>query len=193
MTRSRVIAVALFVVVLSGCLSGCAVRAEHHAHTIDDDSVPFGLLDSNAPPLAPSTTSDTTALVTACFVDGGRLGVVTVALERPVRLGDVVDALASPPDDARVAWRTEIGEPSIVHSVRLEAGTAHVDLVAGVNDLGADDQLLAVAQLVCTLTGRPGVGQVSFTLDGSPVDVPRSDGSLTDEPVSRDDYADLLG
>ncbi len=47
-------------------------------------------------------------------------------------------------------------------------------------------------QLVCTFTARAGIGQVAFTLSGAPVDVPRGDGSLTADPVSRDDYAELL-
>jgi spore germination protein GerM len=66
-------------------------------------------------------------------------------------------------------------------------------LLPAITELGGDEQLLAVAQLVCTLTARPGVGPVSFTLEGAPVDVPTGDGSLTSGPVSRDDYADLLG
>jgi spore germination protein GerM len=80
----------------------------------------------------------------------------------------------------------------VVSDVSLEAGVATVDLRPTISALGSDEQLLAVAQVVCTLTGRPGVGPVAFTLDGSPVDIPRGDGSLTNEPVSRDDYAELL-
>jgi spore germination protein GerM len=82
--------------------------------------------------------------------------------------------------------------PSLVRRVALRAGTAHADLQPALSNLGGTEQLLAIAQLVCTLTHRPGVGLVSFTLDGAPVDVPRGDGSLTAGPVSRDDYADLL-
>ena len=88
--------------------------------------------------------------------------------------------------------RTAVGSPPVVGEVRLNAGVAHVDVLPSISTLGGDEQLLAVAQLVCTLTGLPGVGLVAFTLDGSPVAVPRGDGSLTNGPVSRDDYDDLL-
>ena len=55
--------------------------------------------------------------------------------------------------------------------------------------LSSDDQLLALAQLVFTLTARPGIGQVRFTLRGEAIQVPRADGSLVATPVSRDDYS----
>ncbi len=118
---------------------------------------------------------------------------LSVALDPPVSLKDVVAALADPPAVGGVALRTAVGDPSIVGQVRLVAGTAEVDLLSAISALAGDEQLLAVAELVCTLTGRPGVGRVSFTLNGAPVDVPRGDGSLTARPVSRDDYRVLLG
>jgi spore germination protein GerM len=79
-----------------------------------------------------------------------------------------------------------------VRDVELRGGVATVSLTRGFADMQADAQLLAVGQLVCTLTARPGVGQVRFTLDGADIDVPRQDGSLTAEPVTRDDYRDLI-
>jgi hypothetical protein len=49
-------------------------------------------------------------------------------------------------------------------------------------------------QIVLTLTDRPGVGPVVFTLDGQKMRVFRGDASLTEqgESVSRDDYLGLL-
>ena len=55
----------------------------------------------------------------------------------------------------------------------------------------SDDQALSVAQMVFTLTARPGIGRVSFTIDGEPVDVPDGSGALTSDPVAREDYDDL--
>ena len=71
-------------------------------------------------------------------------------------------------------------------------GVAQVDLAAEFAELGSDRQLLAIAQLVLTLTSRPGVGQVAFTLDTAPIDVPRADGTITSDPVTRADYASML-
>ncbi len=173
--------------------AGCAVKGEPHAQVADDDAVPFALLEPDAPRLVSPTSGPVTESVPACFVRDGSLVVAPVVLPRPVLLEDVASALAEPPEVEGVALRTAVGDPSIVGRVQLRAGTAQVDLRPVVSTLGGDDQVLAVAQLVCTLTARPGVGQVSFTLDGAPVDVPRGDGSLTANPVSRDDYAALLG
>ena len=52
--------------------------------------------------------------------------------------------------------------------------------------------MLALGQLVLTATARPGVGQVRFTLEGLPVQVPTADGTVTSDPLSRDDYLALL-
>lgn len=70
-------------------------------------------------------------------------------------------------------------------------GVAVIDLSEGFTDISGSDQLIAIAQLVYTSTGRPGVGQVTFTLEGEPIEIPRDDGSITSGSVTRDDYRDL--
>ena len=56
------------------------------------------------------------------------------------------------------------------------------------------NQTTAVAQIVLTLTARPGFGQVRFTTGGEPQEVPRADGSLTnpDDVVACEDYRSML-
>lgn len=80
----------------------------------------------------------------------------------------------------------------MVASVSVSRGIASVDLRSSVEDLSGRNQLLAFAQLVCTLTAQPGIGSVAFTVDGQPIEVPRGDGSLTSGSVSRDAYASLI-
>jgi spore germination protein GerM len=159
----------------------------------EDRTVPFSLLDPHAPALFSPATGTGSQQVDVCFVSDGKVIPVPVALDAPVELDDVVAALDRVPAGSATELRTAVGDPPIVDGVALEAGTARVDLASTVTELGGQEQLLAVAQLVCTLTSRPGVGRVSFSLAGTPVEVPRGDGSLTDEPVSRDDYTPLLG
>jgi spore germination protein GerM len=118
--------------------------------------------------------------------------VVSDEISAPADLRTALDALASPPADAGPLLRTALTEPSLVREVRLLGGIARVDLLPEVAALPADEQLLAVAQIVCTLTGRPGVGQVSFSLQGARQAVPKGDGSLVSSPVSRDDYSGLM-
>ena len=56
------------------------------------------------------------------------------------------------------------------------------------------NQTTAVAQIVLTLTARPGIGQVRFTSGDEPQEVSRADGSLTNpnDVVACEDYAILL-
>jgi hypothetical protein len=58
----------------------------------------------------------------------------------------------------------------------------------GFISIGGGNQLLAVAQVLWTLTEFPGIDGVLFVLDGPLVAVPTDDG-LTDRPVDRADYA----
>ncbi|MGH9149148.1 MAG: GerMN domain-containing protein [Acidimicrobiales bacterium] len=170
--------------------SACGVASQPHAELLGDGKVPFSLLDPEAPPLVPTTVADENEPVTLCFVREGRLALVEQPLDSPVNLIDSVRALASPPGGGGL--RTALSDRTVVAEVRVVGGIARVDLGPSISNLTSTDQLLAVAQVVCTLTGRPGVGQVAFTLQGSPIDVPRGDGSLVPDRVSRDDYANLI-
>lgn len=191
MTRRSVSVVVVALAVAVG-LAGCGVPPEPHAQQAEDDSVPYRLLDRDVAPLLPPATDQNRARAALCFVRDDKLAVIEADLDPPADLNAVVDALIEPPENAGVSLRTAVGPPTLVERVRLEAGVADVDLRAAITDLAGDEQLLAVAQLVCTLTNQRGVGSVSFTLDGAAIDVPRGDGSLTSAPVSRDDYGELL-
>lgn len=172
--------------------AGCAVPAQDGARRVRDEAVPFALLDPQAPPIVPPASGLSSEPVALCFVRDGRLVVVSHEIGAPVDLQAVLDALAAPPADAGPLLRTALTEPSVVGEVRLLGGIARVDLLPEISALPADEQLLAVAQIVCTLTGRAGVGQVSFTLQGARLAVPKGDGSLVSSPVARDDYAGLM-
>jgi spore germination protein GerM len=188
----RSVLVVVCVALIAVVCGSCAVESERHARAAQDESVPFGLLEPDAPRLVPPSSALAAESAAICFVREDVLTIVPIPLTPPIKPANLLAALAEPPSDSNAKLRTAIGDPPIVRSARVAAGIARVDLLPAVSDLGSDEQLLAIAQLVCTLTGRPGVGQVSFTLDGAPVDVPRGDGSLTDRPVSRDVYRELL-
>ena len=78
-----------------------------------------------------------------------------------------------------------------VSSVDASRGIAEVDLSSSFGDIRSGDQILALGQIVYTLTGQPGIGGVRFTVEGEPVTVPLSDGTLSDDPLSRDDFKAL--
>lgn len=194
MTRPRA---AAFAAVLSAAVAtaaaACAVPTNERAQVAGERDVPFGLLDRDAPPLVPTTIAGPAAEpVQLCFVRDGRLAPLVRPLDAPVDPEDAVAALASPPADEPEPVRTALADPQVIRDITVVAGVARVDLAASIAELGGDDQLLAVAQIVCTLTARPGIGQVTFALEGLPTEVPRGDGSVVSQPVSRDDYAPLL-
>lgn len=174
-------------------LAGCSVDANGRARIADEDDVPFALLDPDAPAVVPTTVvGEVGEPVTLCFLRDRRLVVVERQFSASVTPEMVVRALSSPPPEGEAPARTALSDPLVVRDVAVVAGIARVDLSQSIAELGGEDQLLAVAQIVCTLTARPGVGQVAFTLEGTPIEVPRGDGSLVSQPVSRDDYASLF-
>jgi spore germination protein GerM len=101
-----------------------------------------------------------------------------------------------PPPDVAVGL-TSVLPVGLARGVTESAtGVATVDLVGEIfEDIeGGDEQRRAIAQIVLTLTRRPGIGQVSFTLDGEDLQVPKRGNVLSEpgEPVSRLDYESLL-
>lgn len=179
------------IAILSGAACGTPTEAE--PTFAEPADVPFGLLEQG-----PSTTSTTEPpapeiFVDLCLTDGTGIQIVT----RGVAAGGVSDPLglvratASPDERAR-GLRTALFADDMVSAVRTVGGVAFVDLTPLFQSGSGTDQQLAIAQIVCTLTLQPGIGQVTFTVGGAGVEVPRGDGSLTANAVSRDDYATLI-
>lgn len=178
----------LGVAALMIAVTGCSLSPQAEPRVVGPDAVPFRLLDRDAPPLVPRPSGGQTETARVCFLSDGKLLPVGRSLPAPVTPTAAVAALAAPP----APLRTAIGDPGTIRAIEVIAGIAHVDLDGRVSTVSSEEQLLAVAQIVCTLTTRPGIGQVVFTLDSAPVDVPRADGSLASSTVSRDDYEALL-
>jgi len=75
------------------------------------------------------------------------------------------------------------------------SGVATIELPTGFfEQIPPEDQLLAIGQIVLTVTEVGGIGQVLFTQEGQPVGVPRKGGGFSDgnEPLARRDYEELL-
>jgi spore germination protein GerM len=173
-------------------LGGCGIQSEDRAQRFDDDKVPFELLDENSG-VDPSDELGNQD-VSVYLARGGRLIQESRSIQPPVSLTGLLRSLRRGPtrEEAAAGIRTALPDENAVQSARLEGGLATVDLTEALVDLPTGDQGLALGQIVWTLTGIPGVGQVRFTRDGASVEVPRPDGTLTSDPVSRDDYAALV-
>ncbi len=147
-----------------------------------------------APALAPSEpVQSPLAEVPVFLVQAEHL----VPVDRRAAPGDVTGVLArllaGPRQEEFAAGiRTAISPETELRSARLEGDTVPVDLTAALVEVGGEEQILAVAQIVLTATAVPGVVQVRLLLEGQAVEVPRADGTLTSDALRPQDYEALL-
>ena len=179
-------------------VAACGVRMQTSPTALDVAGVPDRLNDPTttvAPPTsAPTTTtSPTTQLVTTWFVSSGRLSPVQRAQLRQPTSGERVGAVVAGviPDEQVRGLRSALPSTTSVTNVRVVAGVATVDLAAPFPDLPSAEQVLAVAQLVYSLTEDPTITGMRLTIAGSPVSAPRPDGTLAGDVLTRADYAAL--
>ncbi len=87
--------------------------------------------------------------------------------------------------------RTAIPASSVVRQVSVAEGVATVDVSPEFAGVGGQEEIMAIAQLVLTLTAR-GVERVTIHLEGLPVALPLPNGVLVTDPVGFDDYQVLI-
>jgi spore germination protein GerM len=204
---------------LALALVGCGIGGDDHLRQISRDDLQgldettttsTSTTTTTVAPTSPvgsaigaTSTTIATESVQLYFLDDNQLQPVTIDVAASASLSRVLAALLSgpPAGDLGIGLRSVLPVatetvPSLVNAVvPSSAGYATVDLNnVGFQLIDPTDQRAAIAQIVLTLTTRPGIGQVRFTLDGNPMRVPRREG-LQSEPgelVSAQDYASLL-
>jgi len=172
-------------------LAGCGVGAETSPQKLPPDAVPFGLL---APATTTTSTMPTAESGVVVYLDRTqRLVPVSRAVPAPATLQDTLAELdAGPtPSESAQGLTSPISAVAPLRVVTVRAGLASVDVPAGFETLGGQDQIVAAAQLVFTLTGRPGVTGVVLLVDGQPTQVPTAGGSLSQGPLTRASYSSL--
>ena len=172
-------------------LAGCGVRAESRPNALDPDEVPFGLLDAG--PVASEPEQGETPF-TVYFLDSeGRL--VPALRTRPERTGpnQALRRLLAGPTvaEAESGLATAIPPGTDARAAVVAGDLVVVELAGSLVEANPADAVAAVAQLVFTVTEPEGVGRLLFRVDGKAVEIPRGDGTLTNEPVARADYATL--
>lgn len=174
--------------------AGCGIATDDAPRELPEADVPFGLL-------APESTTTTMALPARHTVSvrvflvgaGNRLVAVVHEVPAPPGLSRALTALLDGPTEAESAGglRSAISDQTRVLDVAVERRVATIDLGGGFTAIGGQEQILALAQFVFTATEQPAVDAVRFTLEGDPVEVPRGDGTLTQQPLRREDFAIL--
>jgi hypothetical protein len=175
--------------------AGCGVRPDHTARTLAADQVPYGLLDQ-APVGAPPVTAPVAVAkvnVAVYFLTGERLQPAPRSVAEPATPLRAVNALLDGPneEEAVAGLRTAINPATEAVVTRPAPELVAVDLSTAFAAVPTQEQRLALAQIVFTVTGLPGVKGVRFTLAGAPVEVPLPDGTLTSSPVGRNAFANV--
>jgi len=172
----------------------CGVPADENARTLAVEEVPYGLLDE-APADAPTTTAQQVAKVNVVvyFLAGEHLQPAPRAVAGPATPSRAVNALLGGPTEAEAVTglRTAINPATEAAVTRPLPELVVVDLSSAFAAVPTQEQRFALAQIVFTATGVPGVTGVRFTLAGAPVEVPLPDGTLTSLPVGRNAFANL--
>jgi hypothetical protein len=177
----------LAVVFLALALAGCGVPVDNQPRDLGRSQVAYG---SDAP--APDRFGP--AVERLYLVRDGKLVRVlrrTPAARTPEQM--VQDLVAGPTraeqQDGLTSTLSQMRVGSTIVAQRRAAVEIGAPPVAGARS----DEVLAYAQIVCTLTSQGAeVGTVSFTRDGQALAVPRGDGSLSTGALTIADYADLI-
>jgi hypothetical protein len=179
-------------------LAGCAVPTGDAPTAIPASDIPYGLADPT-PSARPTDTARTMADPSRIFLVAANETLVPVAREvdggtAEERLGNLLDDLAAGPTGEERGEQLSTALPPEVQ-LRVDSvvdGTATVDIAAEADAPSGWASRRAVAQIVLTATSVPGVDAVLLTLGGDPVDAPLPAGELTADPLTADDYAELL-
>lgn len=170
-------------------LFGCGIPVEEGARPLPADMIPSsvpvqGPAGSSPPGDRGSASADVFLVRDSRLVRVGR---------HPWNPPSVEGAIAALLQGPTAAERADGVRAALTRPVRLAgavaAGVPLIDVTDSFADVEAEEQILALAQLVFTLTALPGVDGVSFALEGRPVEVPTGDGALKRGPVRRADFA----
>lgn len=168
--------------------AGCGVPAETAPRAIESPAV---LPLPASPP--PTQQGAGPASQRLCLTREARLVEVTRPMSGPASVQETVRDLLAGPTEAESATglNTALGGTPLVTGVRLEDGIAVVGLRSDAEGSSRADDVLALGQVVCTLTKRGDVQGVVFERAGERVAVPRGDGSLAPGPLRRGDFDQL--
>lgn len=173
-------------------LAACGIPNQATPQALSRHDVPFGLLSPSVsnPPANPRAPQVATVVY---LLRAGRLAGAARTVDFPLTVQRVLDALVQGPtnNEARSGLQSAINSGAQLIYTGQAGGTATVDLGGAFGQVGGQAQILAVAQVVFTVTSIPGVTGVLFTEAGQPVDAPSGDGTLTSGPLVRQDFATL--
>ena len=191
--RGRVAAVAAVVALVVVALASCGVP-EAGLTTIEPSELPEALRSSTTTIDATSGRSGPGGGVAVYWIRDDQLVAATTSSGVTPELTRIVAILERGPGpaDHRGAERSAVSRGDVVEDVAQDDAQVTIELDDGFAEVAGSDQVLALGQIVMTLTSIPSVGTVVFRQGGEPLDVPLPDGTLVRRPVDRADYTSLV-
>lgn len=189
----RALATAIAATVL---LVGCGVPVQHEPAPIEPGAVPSRLKGSAEPTTGQPTATPGRPTVQVNFVRKDRL--VSLIREAPSvsrddRLSTVIQALlAGPTPREQSTGLTSALPPELdLAIVRVQGNRVVLELSGETDGRSATENILAVGQIVLSVTAVPTIDEVTFSRDGQPVEALLADGALTAEPLTASEYTQL--
>jgi spore germination protein GerM len=188
-TLMRVVLAAL----LAALVTACGVPQDDAPRTLDPGLAPFRIFEPDEVP-DQSGEVEVELFFVKSDAQADRVVPVSRRIDLPGSSEQVVEQLFAGPttSERNSGLSSAVPETFEVENVDVDGGIALVTL-DGVSEQGRTDSVVAFAQIVATLTGRPDVDGVRFRTAEGDLSINRGDGSLTDAPVNRESYAQLLG
>jgi len=193
-TCTRVVATAL-VALTAVVLAACGIPTASSPSPIARSDVPYHLLD---PPTTTTTTPGGASAVgvpASIFLvaPSGHLVPAAREVAVPASLTQVVDALLAGPTatESAAGVQSFLSRTGVQVSLATTGGVATVDFTTDPIQVVGPDQILAIAQVVYSVTQEPGVTGVDFAIAGKAIEVPTAAGAQVPGPVARADYLTL--
>lgn len=169
----------------------CGVPLENDAHVIPGEDFPYDLdvTSTTDVSVAPSGSGSATVFL----LRDDELVEVPRMVTDPADLAGLLTELTASlsPAETGQGLRRALNDAALLGGVDRAGRVATVELDADFDQFAPHEQLLALAQIVFTLTERDEVDRVQFSREGEPLTIPTATGSLVNGPVSRYDYRSL--
>lgn len=170
--------------------TGCAVGSESQAQNIDV-TVEAAIVGLPVPAIG----DDEAVAISSYVVRDNRLVHVTreIDIQADTALAVVESTIVGPTvAEQRSGLWSAVPIATTLEAVGVVDKVATIDLSPEFASIGGLDELLAIGQLVHSLTALADVDAVIFQIAGTRVSVPLPDGALVARPVTADDYSELL-
>ena len=189
MNRRTAIAAWVPTAAVTAMLTGCAVSNQSQPDIIDGTRIAARPSPVSRPP------TPTAELIQIYFVNTSNQVVPVTRPDPGDGLSAAITAVLAGPTNQESAAGTSTAIPAgtTLDAVRRSGSTAILDFSDSLASVSGREQLLAFAQIVMTADSLTDVDRVQISIAGQAVNAPEPNGTLAQGPVSKGDYASLVG